>query len=75
MATLSEQARAVVALHLAVEAINGGPVLWENYPDIGENDWDLIVAEVLLIAARSRPPQADVDEAMDFLAVRANSED
>jgi hypothetical protein len=71
--SLREQARAVVALHLAAEsikytldqqAINNG-----DFPEIHENDWNHIVAEAILISVKSRPDKGEVEDALKLLAM------
>lgn len=48
------------------------PVEWENYPEIGEGDWERVLAEVRQLAAH--PSATDYDSAYQHLAERAEGE-
>jgi hypothetical protein len=73
--SLREQARAVVALAVAAEGIRQSidhDILgWEDYPEIGEDDWNRIVVEAILISVKSRP---DADELADALRLLVATE-
>jgi hypothetical protein len=73
--SLITQARSIVALDVVAGAINGQDILREDYPQVGEEDWNQIVAEALLIAANTRPQQEEVELALMVLATRADTEE
>jgi hypothetical protein len=73
--SLREQARAVVALHVAAEAIRytlqEQAISNQDFPDIHGNDWSHIVAEAILISANSRPKMGELEDALKLLATDA----
>lgn len=46
---------------------------WENYPDIGEEDWDAIIAMALNMT--DPPTSGEYESAYDFLEARAQKFD
>lgn len=41
----------MVARQVAAQALTVGPAVeWENYPEVGEHDWEAVEAEVAYIA-------------------------
>lgn len=46
-----------------------GVVSWEDYPELGESDWDYVVKLGEAIGENLRPHQQDLAEARDLLAV------
>ena len=68
----ADRAITTVAEHVihAATMDGGGPPEWENYPEIGENDWDLILARV---DRMSEPPDpGKFDAAYALLTGRAD---
>lgn len=51
---------------------NFQPVEWENYPEIGEQDWVRVVERVGEIAALIAPDQSEFEAAYDYLKERAD---
>jgi hypothetical protein len=76
---LVTHARSVIAADLATlairRAVHSGEVDWNDYPKLAEEDYNQVLAEVLLIAANSTPNQDEVGYAKALLASRANTED
>lgn len=76
---LVEQSRSIVAADMAAKAIRDtieyGVFAGEDYPELSEEDFNQVLAEVLLIAANSTPNQDEVGYAMALLASRAYTED
>ena len=63
---LSLIAGAVASTAIA-EAITSESISWEDFPEIGENDWSLIVSSVMLFAAGINPAPDDFTEAVALL--------
>lgn len=62
----------VVAMAVAAQALRGTvEPEWENYPDIGEHDWDAITCWLESHAAELDLEQGDYTRAYDELAGRA----
>lgn len=79
MRTETEQAIDVIArrvVHLLLTAPVGGSediALWEDYPEIGEHDWDRVIDRAKVLA----PPNPDADEytaAYAHLSARVDAE-
>lgn len=73
------QALKLVAADAAASAIEKGLeywgfVGWEDYPEIGEFDWDQVVKLAEKMAEKVRPHGQDVADARDFLASFVNPE-
>jgi len=64
------QAVARQAIHMAC-VDGGGYPEWENFPEIGENDWLDILEEIEM----ETPAQPMYFTAYDFLEARANNDD
>lgn len=73
--TATAKVRAAITL-VAREAIhhtadpNGGPIEWEDWPDIGEDDWIAVMAEVARLAAS--PDRVEFEAAYELLKMRAD---
>lgn len=70
-------ARNTLARYIVAELTRTGlgpPMNWEDFPEVGEDDWNRVVAEALIIATNFRPPVANVTEAIKVLAARADKE-
>lgn len=82
MSTVATQDPALQAVAMAVativldRAVMGGDVgdLWEEFPDVGENDWIRISDAVTHIAQELYPPPTVLDEAYATLARRATND-
>lgn len=61
-------ARQVAALALHPEF--PAEIAWEEYPEIGEHDWEAVIAEVAYIADVLRVSQDNYDHAYAQLAAR-----
>lgn len=48
-------------------------LLWEDYPDIGETDWEAVVVRVLDRAKADKPEPAELVDAYEFLSARADA--
>ena len=74
-------ARNTVARHIVAEALrlwatNGeGYLDSSSFPEIGEDDWHRIEAEVLMLSINFRPPKASVESALKFLSYEVSRED
>lgn len=73
------QALKLLAADAAASAIekgleDWGVVSWEDYPDIGENDWDQVAKLASRISEKIRPHEQDVADAQDLLASFVNPE-
>jgi len=62
-------ARRVIASYLFGETI---AELWEDYPELGANDWQAVLNQVDHIVERLNPLGGDYDAAYRFLAARAD---
>lgn len=74
------QALKLIAADAAATAVeksvgDWGVVSWEDYPEIGENNWDQAVKLADAIAVRLRPDGRDVADARDLLASYVSPED
>lgn len=68
-------ARHLVATLADAWAQNGDVSLdWEDFPEIGEYDWQAIEKEVGRMAQNFQPPIADVNAALKRLAERATED-
>lgn len=54
---------------VARKALHDGEPEWESYPDIGENDWERVMARVEALKAET--PWEQFSAAYDFLTARA----
>lgn len=65
----------VVASHLLADALDAAisfeNIGWEDYPEVGENDFGKVVVRAGKIADRLRPSEDDYEEAYAVLADRA----
>jgi hypothetical protein len=72
-------AKNVVSHHLAAESIRytleQEAIGWEHFPEVGEYDWQQVVADAILISVSLRPHIQDVEESLLYLAERADKED
>lgn len=59
------------AIKAATDDSPGYTVSWENYPEIGENDWARVVERVDEITALIAPDQPEFEAAYDYLMDRA----
>lgn len=66
------QALKMVAAHAAAKAIREAEeydvVGWEDYGEIGENDWDQVSKLLLAVAEKIAPHEQDIADARDLLA-------
>lgn len=51
-----------------------GEVEWQDYPEIGEHDWQEVLDRVEVIGCALKPPTDDYTEAYAFLEARAEKE-
>jgi hypothetical protein len=67
-----EEAIEIVAQQVIFSAsADDGMVMWENYPEIGEDDWYAVLAQIALLAV---PPRRDhYRDAYALLESRAES--
>jgi len=63
----------IIARHALANAVFDIEDSWENYPDIGERDWEWIVHEAGQLLPY--PDKAKYDEAYALLSARANVEE
>jgi hypothetical protein len=63
-----DRATEIVARHVLARAAQTANE-WENYPEIGEVDWDFVVTKVEALAPF--PPLDDYRAAYEFLTARA----
>jgi hypothetical protein len=72
------QALKIVASQYVVDAIRQagdyGAVTWDDFPEIGENDWDQVVKLAEGVADRLAPHEGDVEDARDTLGSLAELE-
>jgi hypothetical protein len=61
----------IVARRVVAAALDGTPAEWGNYPDIGEDDWDAVVAQARRIAAVYDVQGDHYDSAYRLLTQRA----
>lgn len=71
--TATELAIRDVARHAIASAVRRNPPEWEDYPDIGARDWELVKAEVELRLQQLEPPTEKYDCAYRHLAGRATA--
>lgn len=71
---MTESAVRDVARHAVAAAVRLNPPLWEDYPDIGENDWEAVEAEVERLLDRLAAQREKYDCAYRHLASRAGGE-
>lgn len=67
----------MVARQVAANAIDpelGTEPHWENYPEVGEHDWEAVQSELLYIARTLRVEPFIYDHAYGQLAERADPE-
>jgi len=69
-------ARDIVARRVVNSLVNGDALgcLWEDYPDIGENDWIAVTKQAERIVERLDPAGEKYDAAYAYLASRAGDE-
>ena len=73
--TATARVRAAITV-VAREAIHhassphGGPIEWEDWPDIGEDDWNAILTEAARLAASPDPDEFAA--AYELLKMRAD---
>lgn len=63
------------AIKSATDDHPGYAVSWENYPEIGEEDWARVVERIDELTGLMAPDQAQFEAAYDYLTERANDED
>lgn len=63
------------AIKAATDDSPGYAVSWENYPEIGEEDWVRVVARVDELTALMAPEQAEFEAAYTYLTGRAQDEE
>lgn len=73
-AAMAESAVREVARHAMAAAVRRNPPQWEDYPEIGEYDWEAVEAEVERVAGRLAAQQEKFDCAYRLLASRAGDE-
>jgi hypothetical protein len=66
-----QSAIAIVAEMAVARLILEADSQWENYPEIGEDDWREVEHQMLLRSA-SAPSDADFNRAYEFLTARAD---
>jgi hypothetical protein len=71
-AAITEAAVREVARHAIADAVRLNPPRWEDYPDIGEHDWEAIAAEVERVLDRLAAQREKYDCAYRVLAGRAD---
>jgi hypothetical protein len=72
------KAISVVAHHLLADALDAAisaeNIGWEDYPEIGENDFDKVVTRAGLLADKLRPSEDEYEAAYAVLVDRAEEE-
>lgn len=75
----SDQATKTVAAYAAAQVLRSNAdrelVLWEDYPEIGEYDWEEVERQVIAVSYDLSPSRADYEAAYKFLADRAGGEE
>jgi hypothetical protein len=80
---IEEQARADAAIAVVAKrviatdlraSIDRGSIDWGDYDEVGESDWDAIVARVHYVADQIDPTNEQYDEAYALLTERADSD-
>jgi hypothetical protein len=68
----------IVAADAAAKALANAEeyqaVGWEDYPEIGENDWDQVSKLVAAVSEKLQPHEQDVAEALELLESYAEKE-
>jgi hypothetical protein len=71
------KAISVLAHHVVAEALDAAigaeNIGWEDYPEVGENDFDKVVTRAGKLADRLRPSEDEYEQAYAVLADRADS--
>lgn len=62
-----------LAISAAAEPSFSREIEWENYPEIGEYDWDAVVARVNEIRRSLNPPEEACAAAYALLTARSDS--
>lgn len=70
--TSTELAIRDVARHAIAAAVRANPPEWQDYPDIGENDWQAVLAEVERRVGQLEPQGEKYGCAYRHLAARAD---
>lgn len=72
----TEHAIRIVARRVLANAVAVDPIApeWENYPEIGEDDWAAVLADVRRLAERTDVQGEHYECAYRHLAGRANKE-
>ncbi|SFO60451.1 DUF6011 domain-containing protein [Amycolatopsis rubida] len=56
-------------------AVSVGDILWEDYPDLGEFQWDSVLERILAIAKSVRPTDEEYRAAYEHLADAVSAND
>lgn len=71
---MAEWSVAEVARHVIAHVVESNPPQWENYPDIGEHDWEAVEKEAARVLDRLAAQQEKYNSAYRHLTRRANTE-